>query len=82
METITIIGAGASGLACMNILNQTKQYNIIILEQSNKPARKVLASGNGRCNVSNKNIDISAYNTDNLLIKKIINDFHIQRFFD
>lgn len=82
METITIIGAGASGLACMNILNQTKQYNIIILEQSNKPARKILASGNGRCNVSNKNIDISAYNTNNTLIKRIIDHFDIQNFFD
>lgn len=82
METIAIIGAGASGLACMNILNQTKQYNIIVLEQSNKSARKILASGNGRCNVSNKNIDISAYNTDNTIIKNIIEHFNVQQFFD
>lgn len=82
METIVIIGAGASGLACMNILNQTKQFNIIVLEQSNKPARKILASGNGRCNVSNKNINISAYNTDNAFIKDIIDHFDIHQFFD
>ena len=56
METIVIIGAGASGLACMNELVKTNKYNIIVLEQSNKAARKILASGNGRCNVSNLNI--------------------------
>ena len=55
METIVIIGAGASGLACMNELVKTNKYNIIVLEQSNKAARKILASGNGRCNVSNLN---------------------------
>ena len=36
METIVIIGAGASGLACMNELVKTNKYNIIVLEQSNK----------------------------------------------
>ena len=55
METIVIIGAGASGLACMNELLKENKYNIIILEQAKKAARKVLASGNGRCNVSNLN---------------------------
>lgn len=44
METIVIIGAGASGLACMNELVKTNKYNIIVLEQSNKAARKILAS--------------------------------------
>ena len=82
METIAIIGAGASGLACMNILNQTKQYDILVLEQSLKSARKILASGNGRCNVSNKNMDISFYNTTSPLIQEIISDFDIYHFFD
>ena len=31
METIVIIGAGASGLACMNELVKTNKYNIIVL---------------------------------------------------
>lgn len=62
METIVIIGAGASGLACMNELLKENKYNIIILEQAKKAARKVLASGNGRCNVSNLNMDIKYYN--------------------
>lgn len=82
METVTIIGAGASGLACMNTLLNHDQFDVIILEQSDKPARKILASGNGRCNVSHKNIDISAYNTDHPVIRRIIEQFDVQLFFD
>ncbi len=82
METVTIIGAGASGLACMNTLLNHNQFDIIILEQSDKPARKILASGNGRCNVSHKNIDISAYNTDHPVIRRIIEQFDVHLFFD
>lgn len=82
MKTVAIIGAGASGLACMNILNQTQQFDILVLEQSTKSARKILASGNGRCNVSNKNMNISFYNTSSPLIEKIILDFDITQFFD
>lgn len=82
METITIIGAGASGLACMNTLINTNQYQIFVLEQSNKSARKILASGNGRCNVSHKNIKIDAYNTNHPVIKNIIEKFDIHQFFD
>ena len=42
METIVIIGAGASGLACMNELLKTNKNNIIVLEQSNKQLEKYL----------------------------------------
>ena len=54
METTVIIGAGASGLICGHELAKN-HHNVIILEQSNKPGRKILASGNGRCNLSNTN---------------------------
>ena len=81
METIVIIGAGASGLACMNELVKTNKYNIIVLEQSNKAARKILASGNGRCNVSNLNMDIKYYNHQEPLIEKLIKEFDVVNFF-
>ena len=82
METIVIIGAGASGLACMNELVKTNKYNIIVLEQSNKAARKILASGNGRCNVSNLNMDIKYYNHQDPLIEKLIKEFDVVNFFN
>ena len=81
METIVIIGAGASGLACMNELLKENKYNIIILEQAKKAARKVLASGNGRCNVSNLNMDIMYYNHQDSFIEKLIKEFDVIDFF-
>ena len=61
METTVIIGAGASGLICGHELAKSN-HNVIILEQSNKAGRKILASGNGRCNLSNTNLDMYFYN--------------------
>ena len=61
METTVIIGAGASGLICGHELAKN-HHNVIILEQSNKSGRKILASGNGRCNLSNTNLDMYFYN--------------------
>ena len=57
------------------------KYNIIVLEQSNKAARKILASGNGRCNVSNLNMDIKYYNHQDPLIEKLIKEFDVVNFF-
>lgn len=82
METVVIIGAGASGLACASLLSRYSSYDIIILDQANKVARKVLASGNGRCNVSNENMDIKYYNTNHPVIQNIIDNFDIKDFFD
>ena len=82
METVTIIGAGASGLACMNTLIKNKEYQIFVLEQSQKSARKILASGNGRCNISHRHIQMNSYNTDHPIIRHIIEQFDVHRFFD
>lgn len=81
METTVIIGAGASGLLCGCELAK-QQANVIILEQSNKSGRKILASGNGRCNLSNTNLDMYFYNTDDKRIEKIINDFNVKDYFN
>ena len=54
--TTIIIGAGASGLACGIRLKQNNPENeVIILERLNQPGKKILATGNGRCNLSNTN---------------------------
>lgn len=54
MATI-IIGAGAAGLACAIKLKLIKpKENIIILERLSEPGKKLLATGNGRCNLTNE----------------------------
>lgn len=53
---VIIIGAGASGLYCaMEAARRGRQ--VIVLEHTESPGRKLLASGGGRCNFSNYEVD-------------------------
>lgn len=53
--TTVIVGGGASGLAGAIRLKQIdKNMNVIILERLQSVGKKILATGNGRCNITNK----------------------------
>lgn len=49
---VLIIGAGAAGLMCA-IQAAKRDRQVIVLEQANKPGKKILMSGGGRCNFTN-----------------------------
>lgn len=51
---VIIIGAGAAGLMC-GIEAGARGRKALILEKSNKPGKKILMSGGGRCNFTNLN---------------------------
>lgn len=72
MKRICIIGAGASGLSCLSYLvDNSKDVDIDIYEKNNKVGRKILASGNGRCNITNIHVeDQNHYNCS--LAKEIV----------
>lgn len=54
MNTI-VIGAGAAGLSCAIRLKQNNPDDkVTILERLDKAGQKLLATGNGRCNLSNE----------------------------
>lgn len=57
---IAIIGAGASGLLSSIILAQ-KGFDVTIYEKNNKVGKKLLATGNGRCNITNQNIHLENF---------------------
>ena len=48
-KQILIVGAGASGMAAA-IFAARKGARVTILEQNDRPGRKLAATGNGRCN--------------------------------
>lgn len=57
---VAIIGAGASGLACaVEAATRAKEnkikVDITVFESRDKAGRKILATGNGRCNLMNEN---------------------------
>jgi len=59
-----VIGGGASGLVAA-IFAARKQNNVIILEKNNICGKKILATGNGRCNFWNEDQDITHYRSLN-----------------
>jgi len=66
-----VIGAGASGIVAAFKLSE--KANVTLLEKNDKCCKKILITGNGKCNYWNKNIDISKYNTDSKdNLKKIL----------
>lgn len=80
-----IIGAGASGLISAICLAR-KGETVLLLEKNKVVGKKLLATGNGRCNISNKNIDSSNFHSSNIsFIKNSTQDFDfnkIESFFN
>ena len=54
MKQIIIVGAGASGLMAA-IKAAAIGAAVTVLEQNDRPGRKICATGNGRCNMTNLN---------------------------
>ena len=57
-----IIGGGASGLACaIRAKLNDKSLKIAIIEKNDRVGKKLLATGNGRCNLTNKAVSPEKY---------------------
>ncbi len=52
MSDVIIIGAGAAGLMAAGVASMAGK-DVVILERNDRPARKVMITGKGRCNVTN-----------------------------
>jgi len=79
MEKVVIIGGGASGLVSA-ILSKNENNEVIILERNNDCGKKLLVTGNGRCNYFNSDQSISHYHSNNnSLIKEFINTKNIYK---
>ncbi|PHQ79109.1 MAG: aminoacetone oxidase family FAD-binding enzyme [Coxiella sp. (in: Bacteria)] len=52
---VVIIGAGAAGLMCALTTGQ-RGKSVHVIESANKPGKKILMSGGGRCNFTNLNV--------------------------
>lgn len=51
--TVGIIGAGASGMAAALAAAENPNAKVILMERQTRVGRKLQATGNGRCNLSN-----------------------------
>lgn len=59
---IAVIGAGASGLACAVAVSKSNPEVVVdIYEKNSRVGKKILATGNGRCNLTNLNAAREGY---------------------
>lgn len=58
---VAVIGGGAGGL-CAAIAAGRAGADVLLFEQANRVGKKLLKTGNGRCNLSNRNVSPAHYN--------------------
>lgn len=59
---IAVVGGGASGIVASIYAKRTDKNNsVTVFERSDRVLKKLLATGNGRCNLSNENISLENY---------------------
>ena len=71
---VIVIGAGASGMMAA-ITAARRGKSVAILERMNKPGKKILATGNGKCNFTNNNMDTSRFHGNIQLIQSVLDRF-------
>lgn len=84
MKEVIIIGGGASGLTAA-IIAARNGKKVTILERNNKCGKKLLITGNGRCNYYNSDQSITHYHSSSNLLNKFITperQNEILKFFD
>ncbi len=85
MERIIIIGGGPSGIIT-SLFAKNKDNEVIILERNNKPLKKLLMTGNGKCNYLNEVYEDNCYHSQDMnIVHDLIKEDNISRvksFFD
>ncbi|MBF0123000.1 MAG: NAD(P)/FAD-dependent oxidoreductase [Candidatus Omnitrophica bacterium] len=75
IQDVIIIGAGASGLMCAIKLGE-KGVKALVLEGQGRPARKLLMTGGGRCNITNAVVKENDYGTQcHRIVRHVLRTF-------
>lgn len=71
---IIIVGAGASGLMCGYLLGRQGR-DVCLLDKNETAGKKLAATGNGRCNFTNRNMSPECYYGDQEYVGQILKRF-------
>lgn len=61
---VIVIGAGAAGLFCAFTAGR-RGRRVLVLERANRPGKKILMSGGGRCNFTNLHVEPGCFLSSN-----------------
>lgn len=84
MYDVIIIGAGASGMMAAATA-ASKGASVALLEHKDDIGKKILATGNGRCNFTNTDMSVNRFHGSKALIKNGLSQFDYAdtiRFFE
>jgi predicted Rossmann fold flavoprotein len=78
---IAIIGGGAAGLVAAVVLgSQRLARSVVVLEGSLAPGLKLLLTGGGRCNLTNRSVSAADYTgSGSSLIRKVLSAFTVEQ---
>ncbi|WP_291635421.1 NAD(P)/FAD-dependent oxidoreductase [Clostridium sp.] len=81
-HSLIIVGGGAAGLTSALIAKKSG-IDVAIIEGTDRVGKKILTTGNGRCNISNANINNNRYHSENpYFAKHILDSFTINHTID
>ena len=64
MKRVGIIGAGASGMLAAIRLAKDYGVKVILIEKNDYIGKKLLSTGNGRCNITNSGVNAADYDNE------------------
>jgi len=74
-RSVAVVGGGASGMMAA-IFAAMKGADVTIFEKNDRIGKKILATGNGKCNFSNLFLDDNCYyGGDSTVVKKVLEQF-------
>lgn len=75
---IIVLGGGASGIIAA-IIAKDRGLDVAIVEGNDRIGKKILSTGNGRCNITNKNVSIKNYHSLNKnFFNYVLNKFSVE----
>ena len=74
IKDVIVIGAGASGMMAA-ITAARRGRSVLILEHMDKVGKKILATGNGKCNYTNEYMTAECYHGNQRLLTDIRSQF-------
>ena len=79
---IVVVGGGPAGMMAA-IIAANNGGDVIILERNDRVGKKLLATGNGRCNYTNVDLSINNYHgQDNQFAQWALNNFDVETTID